>query len=60
MCVYIYTHTHTCIHTCIYIYIYTYMHTWMNEVHGMMFRVNGAAIFSRGANLVPMEDAVLD
>lgn len=26
------------------------------ELHGMMFRVNGAAIFARGANVIPTEE----
>jgi len=27
-----------------------------NDHHGMFFRVNGAAIYSRGANMIPMEE----
>ena len=26
------------------------------ELHGMFFRVNGAAVFARGANMIPMEE----
>ena len=27
-----------------------------SDTHGMMFRVNGAAMYSRGANMIPMEE----
>lgn len=26
------------------------------DLHGMLFRVNGAVIFCRGANMIPMEE----
>ena len=33
------------------------LHAWMVQgTHGMFFRLNGAPIYSRGANMIPMEE----